>query len=217
MIAMTSGLTDLRVVDFLDELASDKPAPGGGSVAALAGALAAALSSMVCNLTIGKNDYESVQADMIRIREYSEDLRRNLTELVDKDTESFNAVISALKMPKDTEEQRERRKEALQRSYKAAALIPLDTARSCLRVLDAARITAEKGNRSSITDAAVSAIMAKAGLESAVLNVKVNLSYIKDAALVDNIQKEIDDLQGRAARETTEILRLVEQVLKSKK
>ena len=116
-----SKLVDMNINEFLDELASNSPAPGGGSVAALSGALGTALSSMVCNLTIGKEKYEDVQDEIKDALEKSEQVRMQLTELIDKDTEAFNDVMKAFRMPKETEEQKERRRQAIQEGYITAA------------------------------------------------------------------------------------------------
>jgi methenyltetrahydrofolate cyclohydrolase len=206
-------LVNQDIKTFLDELASNSPAPGGGSVAALSGALGAALSSMVCNLTKGKKGYESVQDEIAELLEKSEDLRRELTELIDKDTQAFNEVMNALKMPKDTEEQKEQRRNALQTAFKYAAEVPLETARKCIQVLDVARIVAQKGNKNSISDAAVSAVTAQTGVQSAVLNVRINLSSIKDAEYVQQISIEVDEFLKDAAKKSAEILGFVEKNL----
>jgi formiminotetrahydrofolate cyclodeaminase len=206
-------LTDMKLKTFLDELASNSPAPGGGSVAALSGALGAALSSMVCNLTIGKENYETVQTDMKNVLKRSEQLRKELTMLIDKDTEAFNEVMKALKMPKDTDEQKEKRRQALQKGYKNAAQVPLETARICEKILEVAAIAAEKGNKNSLSDAAVSALMAHAGVEAAALNVKINLSSIKDTEFVQKISSELRELQQRTAEKTSAILGIVEKSL----
>jgi formiminotetrahydrofolate cyclodeaminase len=206
-------LVKLNVKMFLDELASNSPAPGGGSVAALSGALGAALSSMVCNLTRGKQGYESVQEEIKEILEKSEELRKDLTELVDKDTEAFNEVMKALKMPKETEDQKEHRRREIQTAYKYAAEIPLETARKCTQILDVARIVAEKGNKNSISDAAVSALMAQTGLQAAMLNVRINLASIKDTEYVQKVSNELHELLQNAMQKSAEILGIVEKNL----
>jgi len=208
-------LVDMNLKNFLDELASNSPAPGGGSVAALAGALGAALSSMVCNLTIGKEQYETVQHDIKELLQKSEQLRNHLTLLIDKDTEAFNEVMNALKMPKDTDEQKEKRRNALQKGYKSAASVPLETARTCEQILDVALQAAEKGNKNSITDAAVSALMASAGVESAILNVKINIGSIKDTTYVHTITKEVHELQQHTKEKTEKVLTIVNKALTS--
>ena len=198
---------------FLDEVASNSPAPGGGSVAALSGALGAALSSMVCNLTRGKQGYETVQDEIREILGKSEELRKDLTDLIDKDTDAFNEVMKALKMPKETEDQKELRRNALQTAFKQAAEIPLETARKCVQILDVAHIVAEKGNKNSITDAAVSALMAQTGVQAAMLNVRVNLSSIKDTEYVQQVTTELHELLQNAMQKSAEILGIVEKNL----
>jgi len=209
MIQETGPLASMNVKSFLSELASNSPAPGGGSVAALSGALGAALSSMVCNLTIGKEKYPDVQDEIKEVLSKSETLRKKLTNLIDKDTQAFNDVMKAFKMPKETEEQKNKRSKAIQDGYKVAASVPLETARTCEEILDVAMIVAEKGNQSSITDAAMSAIMAKAGVEGAILNVKINLGSIKDERFVEKIRKELDEIEKNSVSKTDKIVKLV--------
>lgn len=198
---------------FLDELASSSPAPGGGSVAALSGALGAALTSMVCNLTREKQGYEAVQDEIKEILQRSEDLRKQLTELIDKDTEAFNEVIKALKMPKETEEQKEHRRLAMQNAFKYAAEVPLETARKCVQILDVARVVAKKGNKNSVSDAAVSALMAQTGVQAAMLNVRINLISIKDAEYAQKVTSELHELLQNAMEKSSEILGIVEKSL----
>ncbi|VVB60431.1 Formiminotransferase-cyclodeaminase [uncultured archaeon] len=206
-------LVKMNIKMFLDELASTSPAPGGGSVAALSGALGAALSSMVCNLSIGKQGYEAVQDEITEILQRSEELRKQLTELIDKDTEAFNKVIEALKMPKETVDQKEYRQHTMQNAFKHAADVPLETARKCMQILDVARILAEKGNKNSISDAAVSALMAQTGLQAAMLNVRINLCSIKDTEYIQKVTTELGELLRNAMEKSTEILGIVEKSL----
>jgi len=209
MVEETGPLASMKINDFLSELASSSPAPGGGSVAALAGSLGAALSSMVCNLTVGKEKYADVQDEIKETLKKSEQLRKDLTKLIDEDTEAFNGVMMAFKMSKDTEEQKKKRSKAIQEGYKTAASVPLETANTCEKILDVALVIAEKGNLNSITDAAVSALMAQAGVESAILNVKINLGSIKDEAFVKKISSEIGNLQKNTAKKTENIIKIV--------
>ena len=211
MIEETGPLASMKVNGFLSELASNSPAPGGGSVAALSGSLGAALSSMVCNLTVGKEKYADVQDEIKKALKQSELLRKELIDLIDNDTEAFNDVIKGFKMPKETEEQKKKRSAEIQKGYKKAAQVPLKTAETCEKILDVAKVVAEKGNVNSITDAAVSAIMAKAGVEGAILNVKINLGSIKDEAFVKKISSELDALQKNASTKTEDILKIVEK------
>jgi formiminotetrahydrofolate cyclodeaminase len=211
MIEETGPLASMSVKDFLSELASSSPAPGGGSVAALAGALGAALSSMVCNLTISKEKYENVQDEIKRVLGESEQLRKHLTKLIDKDTEAFNEVMRAMKMPKETDDQKDNRREALQRAYKSAAMVPFETAETCEKLLDLAMVVAEKGNQSSITDAAISAYMANVGVQSAVLNVKINLDSIKDECFVEKMRKKLDEIEKSSNNKTERIVKIVNE------
>ncbi|UCF12054.1 MAG: cyclodeaminase/cyclohydrolase family protein, partial [Thermoplasmatales archaeon] len=213
MVEEIGPLVSMKVGDFLSELASDSPAPGGGSVAALAGSLGTALSSMVCNLTIGKEKYADVQQEIKDTLKKSEQLGKELIKLIDEDTEAFNDVIKAFKMPKETDEQKEKRKQAIQKGYKTAAKVPLETAKTCEKILDIAMVVAKKGNKNSITDAAVSALMAQAGVKSAILNIKINLGSIKDDKFVERITFETDELQKNADDKANEIMKIVENSL----
>ena len=211
MVEEIGPLISMKINNFLNELASSSPAPGGGSVAALAGSLGTALSSMVCNLTIGKEKYADVQDEIKNVLKNSEKLRKKLTKLIDEDTEAFNDVIKAFKMPKDTEEQKNRRSKSIQEGYKTAANVPLETAKTCKKILDVALVVAEKGNKNSITDAAVSALMAKAGVQSAILNVKINLGSIKDEKFVKQISTELEEIEKKTVNKTDKILEIVEK------
>ena len=210
MIQETGPLANMKINGFLSELASSSPAPGGGSVAALSGALGAALSSMVCNLTVGKEKYIDVQDEIQDVLKKSEVLKKELTKLIDEDTNAFSDVIKAFKMPKETEEQKKKRSAAIQKGYKAAASVPLETAKTCEKILDVAQIVAEKGNQSSITDAAVSALMAKAGVESAILNVKINLGSIRDEEFVEKLSFELDELEISTSDKKNAVMKIVE-------
>jgi formiminotetrahydrofolate cyclodeaminase len=168
---------------------------------------------MVCNLTRGKQGYEKVQDEIHGILEKSEELRKDLTDLIDKDTDAFNEVMKALKMPKETEDQKEQRRNAMQTAYKQAAEVPLETARKCVEILDVAHIVAVKGNKSSISDAAVSALMAQTGVQAAMLNVRINLRSIKDTEYVAQVSTELHELLQNAMQKSSEILGIVEKNL----
>ena len=209
MVEETGPLASMKINNFLSELASSSPAPGGGSVAALAGSLGAALSSMVCNLTIGKEKYSNVQDKIKDTLKKSEKIRRELTKLIDEDTNAFNDVMKAFKMPKETENQKEKRSKAIQEGYKVAAKVPLKTASICEKIFDIAKVVAEIGNQNSITDSAVSALMAQAGVRGAILNVQINLGSIKDEDFVKMVTSEIEKMQNDAENKTKEILNIV--------
>ena len=161
--------------DFLDALASAAPTPGGGGAAAYGVALAAALASMVANLTLGK------EADEIAVQlEELERLRAELVELVDADARAFEPIGQAYRMPKATAAEQQARHEAIQAALADACRVPIDCMRACMRVIDVAGYLAEHGNRTALTDAAAAAVMAKAALQAASLNVYVNAAMMDD-------------------------------------
>lgn len=179
---------------FLDELASPSPAPGGGSVAALAGALGAALTSMVCHLTLGKKKYAGVEETMRAILKESEDLRARFTVLIEKDTEAFNKVMEAFNLPKENDAQRALRDAAIVAATKEATLVPLEVMKHCIDGLALAQKVAANGNRNSVSDAGVSALMLHAGCESAALNVKINLRGLSDTEFVHWKSEEMESI-----------------------
>jgi len=187
-------LIDKKVSNFLDELASNSPTPGGGSVAALASALGAALISMVGNLTLGKKKYENVEEDIKKIVSYSEKLRYELSQLIEEDIKVFNNFMATYKMPKDTEDEKKVRTEKIQQSLIEAAKVPLKVAYKCLDILSLSQEVAEKGNINVVSDAGVAALMAEAALESAILNVKINLKMIKDERVTEELSSSLKEL-----------------------
>jgi formiminotetrahydrofolate cyclodeaminase len=193
-------LTEKPVTTFLDELASSAPAPGGGSVAALSGALGAALISMVCNLTVGKKKYVDVQEDVEALLEKSEALRKELVELLEADVRVYTEVSKAMKMPRDTEEEKAARNVAMQKALKAATGVPMQVAEACVEVIELCQPAAEKGNVNAVSDAGVAVLMAEAGLRSAALNVLINLAWIKDEAFVAENRAKLNALlEGKPA------------------
>jgi len=202
------SLAEQRLTEFMDILASGAPTPGGGSAAALGGAMGAALAEMVCNLTLGKDTYADVQEEISRVQAVCRDHRRRLVSLVDEDASAFDQVMAAFKMPKGEE-----RSSAIQAGYRKAASVPLETARHCLGVLEQAATIARIGNRNSITDAGSAALMAHAALHAALLNVKINLSGIRDRAFVDKTTDLLADMEDRAARKLRETQELVHEAL----
>ena len=197
---MSEQLTQQTVTDFLDALASNAPAPGGGSVAALSGALGAALLSMVCNLTLGKKKYAAVQDEIAALVDKTEALRHRLTGLLEADVQVYTGVSAAYKMPRKTPEAKAARSAAIQEALKAAAQVPLQVAEACVEVLDLCTQTAEQGNLNAVSDAGVAALMAEAGLRSAALNVIINVNAIKDEAFSAKLQGDLDALlEGRSA------------------
>lgn len=193
-------LTEKSVSEFLDDLASKNPTPGGGGGAALAGAQGAALASMVCNLTLGKDKYATVQADIASLLAETEALRKKLTDLVDADESAYGVLSAAYKMPKETDEQKKARSAAIQRALINATTPPMEIAEACVGVLTLCGPIAEKGNVAAISDAGVAALLAEAGLRSAALNVLINLGAIKDAEFVAGARRKLNGLLRGSAR-----------------
>jgi formiminotetrahydrofolate cyclodeaminase len=206
--------TKKTLTAFLDELASSSPAPGGGSVAALAGALGASLTSMVCNLTIGKKKYASVDEEMKKIRAQAEQMRELFTVLIDKDTEAFNKVMEAFTLPKDTEPQKALRAAAVREATKEATNVPLEVMKHCIDGLALAQQVAVAGNVNSISDAGVSAHMLHAAVESAALNVRINLNNLNDSEFVGWKTDEMESLRTTSRMMLEEIQGIVADRLK---
>ncbi len=198
-------LVDMTVSDFVDEVQTDSVAPGGGSVAALGGALGAGLVAMVSNLTTGK-DYIKVYKDICRIGLDTEALKAALLYNVDADTQAFNCVIAANRLPKGTPAEAKARDRAIQDAYKEAINTPLDSAKKCLEVLRQAREIAGKGLKNSMSDVGVGALFAHAGMHGALMNVKINLPNIEDKKFVDSMRKECQKLAKEGDRLLEEIL-----------
>ncbi len=195
---------------FLDSLAGDSATPGGGGVAALNGAMGAALVSMVCRLTIGRKKYAEYDTEMREILEKSEALRKQLVALMNADVAAFDGVMAAFGMPKDTDAAKSARREAIQSALKEATRVPLETARACAAVITLAKPVAEKGNVNAASDAGSAAQSALAGLNSAALNVKINLASLKDETFVAKTSVELTDIVNGAASTAAEIYATVE-------
>jgi formiminotetrahydrofolate cyclodeaminase len=194
---------------FLDELASGAPTPGGGSAAAIMGAMGAALISMVCNVTIGKKGHETVEADMKSVREDSEKLRMRLTAMVAEDIAAFDGLMAAYRLPKVTEEDKSRRAAAIQSSLRAATETPLACARACAQVVALSKRAGEKGYAGVISDAGVGVLAANTALRSAALNVYINTPSLKDRAFADAATAELEHLLDTCARESELVIELV--------
>ncbi len=187
-------LVEKPVTNFLDELASNAPAPGGGSVAALSGALGAALVSMVCNLTLGKKAYADVQDEISDLLTESEALRQELTGLLEEDVNAYTGYSKAAKMPRGTEEEKAERQVVMQAALKVATDVPLSIAEAAVKVMDLCMPAAEKGNKWAVSDAGVAVLMAEAALRSAALNVLINLGTVKDEEFVADRRAKLDSL-----------------------
>ena len=205
-------LVDKNIKDFLLETASDSPAPGGGSIAALSGALGAALGSMVCNLTIGKEKYQSVAEEFKELKPKLETNMSKLSQLIDDDTNAFNDVMTAFKLPKDTDEQKAKRSEAIQLGYKKAISVPLDTAQTALNTLSLMELIVTKGNQNAITDGVVGALASETAIKGALLNVKINLTSVKDQDYVQSTKKTISKIENSMNAYVTKVLAIVEKL-----
>lgn len=195
----TTSYTDGSIQAYLDKLASGAPEPGGGSAAALVGALGAALVTMVAELTLGREKYASVQDEVSDIREKAEALRARLTAMVTLDAEAYRAVSQAMQLPKNTDAEKSVRNEALQKALKEAAMVPLQTAEAALEVARLSLPTAQKGNPSAVGDAGVAVILAEAAAQSAALNVKANVGWIADQEFCRSVWSRVEAALSEAA------------------
>jgi glutamate formiminotransferase/formiminotetrahydrofolate cyclodeaminase len=183
---------DLR--DFTNELSTDSPAPGGGSVAALAGALGSALTSMVANLTVGKKEYQDNWEEMKHVAVKAQKLKDELLRSIDYDTDAFNKLMDAFRLPKKTDEQIAEKERAIEEATKQACLVPLDVMKNSLEILKLAKVVAEQGNENAASDTGFASLMARSAVEGAGLNVKINLPGIKDTEFVEKMKTEINNL-----------------------
>lgn len=207
-------LAQKTMTAFFDELASSAPAPGGGSVAALAGALGAALTSMVCSLTIGKKKYAGVEGEMKEVLARAEVLRGHFTAMIDRDTEAFNRVMDAYALPKDSDAQKALRGAAVQAATKEATLIPLEVMKHSIDAMALAQQVAADGNVNSVSDAGVSALMLHAACEGAGLNVRINLNGLDDAEFVGWKTEEVESILRTSRMMLEETMEIVGGKLK---
>ena len=177
--------------EYLDDLASNKPAPGGGSGAAAAGALGISLLSMVANFTIGKKKYQDVEAEIKEILSSTEKLRAKLEGLIDEDVAAYGEISAAYKMPKESDEEKKARTEAIQAALKTAMAVPLAICRNLSEAIKLCGPLLEKGNVNLVSDVGVGAELIAAGFASGLLNVEINLSGIKDSEMVEQIKTEL--------------------------
>ena len=199
-------LADLKITEFLDKTASGTAVPGGGSVAALNASLAASLIEMVANLTIDKKNYKTVDEEMQAIAALASEMRTELVQSIDKDAAAYNEVMAAFKMSKETEPEIEQRSRAIQQGLKNAASVPLTVARDAYKIMALAGKVIQKGNKNAVTDGAVGAMTARTAALAALFNVKINLGSIKDEAFVDNLAREVRELEGNVEQKEREIL-----------
>lgn len=199
-------LADLKVKQFLEETASNSPVPGGGSVAALSGALAAGLAEMVAGLTVGRKGFEAVEPKMKSIREKARAFRTKLVEDIQSDSDAYNQVMAAYKLPKQTEAEKMERSQAIQAGLRQAAQVPLQVARHSLQILGLAETVITQGNPNAVTDGAVGAMLARTAGLAALYNVKINLSSIKDKEFVEETAQEVNHLEAEILHRERQIL-----------
>ena len=188
------ALRNMTLCDFADELSTDSPAPGGGSVAALAGAVCASLAAMVANLTHGKKAFEDRNDEMAEVAQAGQQSKDEFLQTIDADAEAFDNVMAKMRMSKKTPEQKESRDRAIQEATKQATVIPLSVLRKSLEALKLSKAVAERGNVNSVSDAGVSALMGYAAAEGAYMNVIINLANIDDKDFVQKTKVEADEL-----------------------
>ena len=203
-------LVDNTISDYLDKAAAGTAVPGGGSVAALNAALAAGLTEMVANLTIGKKGYEEVQADMKALAEKASQLRKKLTAAIDQDADAYTAVMAAYRLPKSTDAETAARNQKVQDAIKHAALVPLEVAKDALKIIELAGQAIRMGNKNAASDGAVAAMNARTGALSAIYNVKINLGSIDDDSFVDKLAQQVSELQNQVVERENEALSHVE-------
>ena len=206
-------LTELTIKDFISKVISNDPVPGGGSVSALNGALAAALSAMVANLTVGRKKYVEVNDLMQELSTRFEKLSHKLIEDVDRDSNAYNRVFAAFKLPKETEEEKQIRSEAIQQETKYAAQVPMEVARAVYEVLPQIDAIAQKGNSNAVTDACVSMMCARTAILGALLNVRINLTSIKDEAFVNALREEADTIEAHTILQEQALLDYARKIL----
>jgi len=207
-------LVQLKVSDFIDEVSRESPAPGGGSIAALAGALGAALSSMVSNISIGKRGTEEVEELLTTIADKAQELKDALVKAIDEDTNAFNAYMAARRLPEKTEEEKAIKEQAIQDGLKKAVAVPLRTAQLSKQVIHVAHVAVAKGNINSVTDAGVGAHIAFTGVKGGIFNVLINLKEIKDEHFIAEMITTCRSLEEEARQKLDTVMKLVDDKIK---
>lgn len=204
-------LTDLTVKGFLAETAGQEPVPGGGSISALNGSIAAALAEMVANLTIGKKKYVEVEVEMQTIATEAAAIQKELVLDIDRDSDAYNKVFAAFKLPKETEEEKAVRSAQIQEMTKFAASVPMEVARRVHSLLPLIEAVVAKGNQNAITDGCVAMMCARTAIIGALLNVRINLTSIKDEDFVKTHTEEANAIEADAIRREAEILAITKK------
>ena len=206
--------TEKSCKKFIEAAASKEPVPGGGSVAALAGALGTSLGHMVGALTVGKKKYADVEGQMRTIATEAAIIRERLIRDIDRDSEAYDRVFAAFKLPKETEEEKAERSRVIQDATKQAAMVPMEVAEEIASVMETIIYVAHKGNRNAVTDACVAMMAARTCVLGALLNVRINLISIKDEAFVKRMSEKADFLESEAIRIEKKLLDWTHEQLK---
>ena len=202
-------LKDRKIKNFLDLLASKAATPGGGSVAALTGAMGAGLLSMVGNLTTGKEKYKDVEDRIKELLSRSENLRIEFEGLMESDVAVFNELMAIMKLPRATEEEKEKRDQKMQIALVEAAKVPLAVAQKSKELIDCCKEIAGIGSKNAISDVVVGVLLAEAAFHSAIINVKINLNLIKDEKIKEELNEEINNLTESVKGEKDQVLEVV--------
>jgi len=199
-------LKDLTITEFLEQTASAEPLPGGGCTAALSAALAASLTEMVANLTIGRKEFQAVEDEMKKIAQTAADLRKKLQNDIDNDAQAYRQVLAAFKLPKNTDGEKKQRSSAIQQAFKTAAKVPMGVARDALKIMDLASRAIAQGNQNAISDGAVGVLASRTAALAALYNVKINLSAVRDPDFVEELTRESQNLENRVIQKEKDIL-----------
>lgn len=211
---MNNSLTDLTVKGFLDTTAGKDPVPGGGSISALCGSIAAALTEMVAGLTIGKKKYAEVEEQMKQLVERVQEIRQQLILDVDRDSEAYNVVFAAFQMPKDTDEQKAARSAQIQEATKIAANVPMEVARRVYSLLSDIEEVVSNGNQNAVTDGCVAMMSARNAIIGALFNVRINLTSIKDEQFVADMTAEADRLEREVIEREAKVIEYTKEACK---
>lgn len=211
-------LQDLTVKDFIDELGSNSPAPGGGSVSALSASIASTLVNMVLNLTIGKKEYmeyeDFIKDEIVKSLNHGENYKKEFLDLMEKDTSAFLSLMDAFKMPKNTEEEIQIRKEKIQRGNNEALEIPFEVSQKAYKLYNYIDIAAEYGNKNALSDTGVAALLVEAAVEGALLNVKINILGLKDEDRKKELTEKCEIILEKSKKRKERIINSIESQLK---
>ena len=204
-------LKDLTINEFLEKIAGSDPVPGGGSVSALNGAIASALTEMLANLTLGKKKYEVVQESMRRTVIDMSEVREHFMNDIDRDSDSYKFVMEAFKLPKDTDEQKSVRSLKIQEATKLASLVPMEVAECAFFIMDSIAETVYNGNRNAVTDGCIAMMTCRTAVLGAILNVRINLVSINDGEFVKELSDKCDKLEKEVVEKEREVMKWVNE------